>query len=736
MSLKRPSLLGIFVFLMFVVGVLVVLRTGTPTDAALPAQAAPNDNLLPARSYPTDPTAAATTPTEGRNNFDDPQRISESFTEGLTTPATPNAARTTLTHTSYTFRALTCFILGGCAQGATTGAPPPSDGALGQTLNLIASTYTPPASAEIYIADVLRNIGVETTLAQGYGYVALTPLLSMWRLFRNIAYVFFTLIIIVVGFIILFRQKIGGQAVVTVQQALPRIVLALILVTFSYAIAGLVVDLMYLVMYAYASLLVTDARADLLTGNFGFLFDTMTSGGAGSVGSVVADFIDSALGAWSMLGLVSAIGGTLMTLVVAIAQFYAALHVLFILVTSYVFFLLGVVLGPVVLMFGAIPGVNTFKKWLRSLVANLAVFPATMFIISFHSILINSLSGGSASSASGQVYAQGVYFIPPYIIGTDIAASDLAAVLSLGLMLALPTILKKVKTVVGGGEGFMGEMAGAVGNSLNRGWNSAPMRLGRNVVKGGAMMAGGLAVKAGARRAIGGMQAGNKLSEQSAGIADARNILADPTRSAEHGAAAQRLNDLQTQQVSQIEMYGNDTQRKEATRFQRAYHKLEARRAAGTISQANYARQTQDLSRILDRSNTSGGLAGAYDAVKTGERQRRQAFLEKHGIFGGMKKSVAAGEYVPGVGGAIGLLPSVRKEKRVFYGDFIDKTYALRQEANRINARPAASRSENEKERLNNINDWLAANVDKYSGDMNAASNAFHQKQLRGEGNI
>ena len=38
------------------------------------------------------------------------------------------------------------------------------------------------------------------------------------------------------------------QTIVTIQSALPKIVVTLILVTFSYAIAGFMVDLVYVVM--------------------------------------------------------------------------------------------------------------------------------------------------------------------------------------------------------------------------------------------------------------------------------------------------------------------------------------------------------------------------------------------------------------------------------------------------------------------------------------------------------
>ena len=58
---------------------------------------------------------------------------------------------------------------------------------------------------------------------------------------------------LVVGFMVMFRKK-DPKTVVTVQ--IPsRVVVTLILITFSYAIVGLMIDLMYLVMVLATALL-------------------------------------------------------------------------------------------------------------------------------------------------------------------------------------------------------------------------------------------------------------------------------------------------------------------------------------------------------------------------------------------------------------------------------------------------------------------------------------------------
>src|SRR5690606_25281628 len=88
----------------------------------------------------------------------------------------------------------------------------------------------------------------------GLGFSSLDPILDTWKAFRNVAYLFYVIMFLVIGFMIMFRQKISSQAVVTAQQALPKIIISLIAVTFSYALAGLMIDAMYLIMYLIVGL--------------------------------------------------------------------------------------------------------------------------------------------------------------------------------------------------------------------------------------------------------------------------------------------------------------------------------------------------------------------------------------------------------------------------------------------------------------------------------------------------
>ena len=116
-------------------------------------------------------------------------------------------------------------------------------GAIGSGTQMIATLFTPPASGIQYIASTWDSVLGKPAYAQGYGFKGLQFLLPLWKGFRNMVYVISTIIFVAIGLMIILRVKVSPQAVVTVQSAIPAVITTLILVTFSYAIAGLMIDI-------------------------------------------------------------------------------------------------------------------------------------------------------------------------------------------------------------------------------------------------------------------------------------------------------------------------------------------------------------------------------------------------------------------------------------------------------------------------------------------------------------
>lgn len=165
-----------------------------------------------------------------------------------------------------TFHSFSCLMVGSSiigqpcltyklqkdAAGVLRGIPVLSDanlqgGALGTISSLIGALYTnPPIRTADYLASLGEGLGVvKVAHAQGVGgsgAAVLSPILSLWQVSRNIAYLIMIIIFVIIGLMIMFRQRINPQTVITAQTALPGLVIGLILITFSYFLAGLLTD--------------------------------------------------------------------------------------------------------------------------------------------------------------------------------------------------------------------------------------------------------------------------------------------------------------------------------------------------------------------------------------------------------------------------------------------------------------------------------------------------------------
>jgi hypothetical protein len=85
-----------------------------------------------------------------------------------------------------------------------------------------------------------------TVYFPGLGYNILQPIHSFWSMNRNIAYGFQIIIVFIIALMLLFRSKLNGQQVISLMNALPSIVLSIILISISYPLSGLFIDVITL----------------------------------------------------------------------------------------------------------------------------------------------------------------------------------------------------------------------------------------------------------------------------------------------------------------------------------------------------------------------------------------------------------------------------------------------------------------------------------------------------------
>ena len=332
---------------------------------------------------------------------------------------------------------------------------------------LIGQMYEyPVADTGVYIADVMNSAHITPQAqAQGLGFSALNPILELWKAFRNIAYMFFVIVFIAIGFMIMFRQKIGGQAAITAQQAIPSVIVSLILVTFSYAIAGLMIDLMYLVMFLIIGVFgeTLPAGSENLVDMsilqvMGTLFKATNVLNPGQNIDLVKNLFGSLMEVDALNGILGVVGGLTLTVVLAIAILIGTIKLIFELLKSYASIVLDVVTAPLVLMGGAIPGQNPFVPWIKDLFGNLIAFPTVLLVLVLF-YQFTALTGGAGNEGG---------FIPPFLIARG-QAGAISSLMGLALILALPEIVKDTKKkFVKEGFGFL--IASSAGKALSQGW--------------------------------------------------------------------------------------------------------------------------------------------------------------------------------------------------------------------------------------------------------------------------
>jgi len=271
-------------------------------------------------------------------------------------------------------------------------------GAIASVGNLIAGMYSnPPASSVTYFADVLHNLGLaKPVYAQGVGFSGMSNLLPLWKASRNLAYILFIVAFLYIGLAIMFRVKISPQAIVTIQSALPKLIIALILVTFSYAIVGLMIDLIYVIIYVGilaigqtgwieeigSSVVAEQAKYSGLT--FWQGVGLVIGGGTQAITGLLGGFVGVAVleGILALLGslLPGGIGlviPALPVLIIGIIALFCIFKLFLSLIGSYIGIIISLITAPLQIMIGVLPGSQAgFGSWFKNLMANILVFPA------------------------------------------------------------------------------------------------------------------------------------------------------------------------------------------------------------------------------------------------------------------------------------------------------------------------------------------------------------------------
>lgn len=389
------------------------------------------------------------------------------------------------------YKASMCFLIG----EACTNNPRDGDknydrsffGYLGQ--GVVLSYKNPPASASIWLANGLQSSGLipKSYASQGIGFGAIQPISGLWKIFRDVALGALVLVFVTIGFFIMFRVKINPQVTITIENSLPRIVFTLIMIVFSFPIAGFLIDLMYVVTALGISILNKgDVLNKIIGGGTSQLFDQIfwnsnildigpalfsilpgilgiamrliviaatfivinriqplnhilegkIGEGTPFISGLIAFFIALAAGT-AITAIIAFISPLILSIIILVTTgLYIFFRLFFLLLASYIRIIISVIFSPVILLANTIPGKNTFILWLKTLISDLIAFPITAILVVLSAIIAVKPADPMRS-----------FWQPPFLYSAQPEAFN--SIISIGILFLIPDLIKKTKEIIG-----------------------------------------------------------------------------------------------------------------------------------------------------------------------------------------------------------------------------------------------------------------------------------------------
>jgi hypothetical protein len=432
---------------------------------------------------------------------------------------------------------------------------PQIGGALGTMANMVAVMYTPTVSSTQYSQYLASNFGiVKSANAQvaaqedcsknvtiGYGFCGLQPIFSLWVASRDFAYAILVIAFIFLGLGVMLRYKADSKTIMTIQNQIPRVIIAILLITFSYAIAGIMIDIMWTVTYAGVNAIggASDARVragctgqptdtpegqplgeaatnNLLDNPFSFanrIYLRDCNGNIGIPGQVDPALVGQSIepsdnGVVNIAGRISDsfillmhsvinellgwddggecaswtgglqleecledfglwLADIIIILIIVVVLIIALFRLWFELIKAYVSFFIFVILGPIWIVFGLLPGTPLgFQKWLRLIFANLAAFPLVAFILVFARVVVEAIPPVDPAQQF-----QNSIFVPPLVGNPN--GTAFGPLMALGAILIAPSIPAMIRERMGAGKNKFGPTI-AAGIAAGAGVATAP----------------------------------------------------------------------------------------------------------------------------------------------------------------------------------------------------------------------------------------------------------------------
>lgn len=220
------------------------------------------------------------------------------------------------------------------------------------TLSNINDRSPVPTNMALFWNDTVGKIPFAGTVLAAqidYKNPLINSIYTTWKVIRDISYGLLGLVLLYIGFTIILRKKIDQQTVVSVQYAIPNIVISIFLITFSYPIGAVLTSLGWTLYQSAGSML------DILMGPFQYNFGQL------AIMVLVQIVFTFGVGALNL--------AILLVLFVAIIVMWLIFNI-----KVYLLFLkmlVSVVTSPLTFLMSAVPGSTTnYIDWFKRMLAN------------------------------------------------------------------------------------------------------------------------------------------------------------------------------------------------------------------------------------------------------------------------------------------------------------------------------------------------------------------------------
>lgn len=245
--------------------------------------------------------------------------------------------------------------------------------AVGQVGGL-AYNFPPIHFGDYVKTELADNLLNNPAQAQSAGTDALFPVQDVWSEMRNVAYGLFAVVMVAMGFMIIFQKTISPRVVLTFTNALPKVLLGLILITFSFPLVALVIDV--------GAVLGSQVVLQITEGIFGTPTQQFQAAGVAATFTVVPVVLIGlilsgilSLGFTPLVALIFFVGLALVVVVLMAMVIVQA-------IVSYTWLLLYTIFAPLVLLFGTLPGQEgAIQDFFKKVVAKAVIFPVMLFFI-------------------------------------------------------------------------------------------------------------------------------------------------------------------------------------------------------------------------------------------------------------------------------------------------------------------------------------------------------------------